>query len=190
MNLPQNQQFVRLLISMGWQPIHPINVKTGKKSHEVVGCLYSLSNGDHVCYRCCYTFSFSQKDHVKPYCKNDTIDFGDWHVVMTDDLADMAKQLHAYVENKAKLLIWLEKQLDACLMPETQTVDQWVSADSEGLDCHISTSDDEKVQDTITAVFYPLCERHGVTSTDTQTVVVTMQLPLTDYIGQEGKKYA
>ena len=107
MNLPQNQQFVRLLISMGWQPIHPINVKTGKKSHEVVGCLYSLSNGDHVCYRCCYTFSFSQKDHVKPYCKNDTINFGDWHVAMTDDLADMAKQLHAYVEDKAKLLTWL-----------------------------------------------------------------------------------
>ena len=110
MNLPQNQQFVRLLISMGWQPIHPINVKTGKQSHEVVGCLYPLSNGDSVCYRCCYTFSFSQKDHVKPYCKNDTIDFGDWHVVMTDDLADMAKQLHAYVEDKAKLLTWLEKK--------------------------------------------------------------------------------
>lgn len=190
MNLHQSQQFVRLLISMGWQPVHPTNVKTGKQTHEVVGCIYPLSNGDYVCYRRCYTFSVSQKDHVKLYCKNDSIDFGGWHVVMTDDLADMAKQLHAYVDGKAKLLVWLEKQLEACLAPGTQTVDQWVSADSEGLDCHIYTSDDEKAQEAIKATFYPLCERHGVTSTDTQTVVVTMQLPLTDYIGLAGKKYA
>jgi hypothetical protein len=69
MNLPQNQQFVRLLISMGWQPIHPINVKTGKQSHEVVGCLYPLSNGDSVCYRRCYTFRGRLREGAESYAK-------------------------------------------------------------------------------------------------------------------------
>lgn len=107
MNLQQSQQLDALLIAKGWQPTYPFNTKTGALGKEPIGCIYPLPNDDHLCVRQCYTLSFSQKDFLKLYSKDNTADCGDWYVLMdntldfiADALNNRAKELEAQIESQ------------------------------------------------------------------------------------------
>lgn len=188
MNLKQTKRLHQLLIARGWTPSHPISVKTGRELKTISGCIYPLANGDHICTRNNYTFSATQKDFISLYTKNATIDFGDWHTLMIDDLETMAAHIDAEAKRQAKLLSWLIDELEGNQDVVKGVIDYWIDNNDYALDCHITT--DDLAQDDIVAVFYGTAMRDDKRTTDTQVVVSTMRIRRSDLALAQGERCA